>query len=102
MISLTSEPKVIWDELNEERSKAVYWLEKQFGGAKGIDRERDRLLALAQRTRKDACSEVFKWRSKRGNRWVVYEYCRYFRYSYGYCCYMANPVFPADATERCL
>ena len=78
MISLSSAPKVIWDELNEERSKAVYWLEKQFGGAKGIDRERDRLLALAQRTRKDACSEVFKWRSKRGNRWVVYEYCRYF------------------------
>lgn len=78
MISLSSAPKVIWDELNEERSKAIYWLEKQFGGAKGIDRERDRLLALTQRTRKDACSEVFKWRSKRGNQWVAYEYCRYF------------------------
>lgn len=78
MISLTSDPKVIWSGITEEYSKAVYWLEKQFGGSKGIDRERDRLLELSQRTRKDACSEIFKWKSKEGNLWVAYEYCRYF------------------------
>lgn len=79
MLTLTSSTEQILRELKEEESKAFYWLKKQFHGERGYIAMQSNLIDRAMWGHKDQHSEVFEYISPRGNRWMVFEQCRYYR-----------------------
>jgi len=79
MLTLTSPTNQILRELKDEESKSLYWLKKQFHGERGYALMQDELTERAKLEHKDIHSEVFEYISPRGNRWMVFEQCRYYR-----------------------
>ena len=79
MITVTSPTEQILKELNEEESKAIYWMKKQFHGERGYDRMQDELLAKAMDEHKDQKTDTYDYISPRGNRWMAFVYCRYYK-----------------------
>ena len=77
MITVTSSTAQILKELREEEPKAMYWLKKMYHGDKGYDRMQSGLIERAMDEQKDTRSEVFDYISPKGNRWMVFEHCRY-------------------------
>lgn len=77
MITVTSTTAQILQELREEEPKALYWLKKMFHGDKGYDRMQTGLIERAERECKDIRSDVYDYISPKGNRWMVFEHCRY-------------------------
>lgn len=77
MITVTSATDEILNQLKAEEPKAIYWLKKMHHGEKGYDRMQRELIERAKRERKDTKSEVFDYISQNGNRWMVFEHCRY-------------------------
>lgn len=77
MITVTSTTAQILQELKEEEPKAMYWLRKMCHGDRGYDRMQTELIERAMADRKDARSDVYDYISPKGNRWMVFEHCRY-------------------------
>lgn len=77
MITITSTTEQIIQELRDEEPKAIYWLKKMFHGERGYNKMQSDLTYRAMDERKDTRSEVFDYISPKGNRWLVFENCRY-------------------------
>ena len=77
MLTVTSKTEQILREIHEEEPKARYWLIKQFHGQKGYDKMQSELIQKAMDQRKDCRSDVYDYISPKGNRWMVFEHCRY-------------------------
>lgn len=77
MITVTSTTAQILQELRDEEPKAIYWLKKMCHGEKGYGRMQTELIARAKDERKNTRSDVYDYISPKGNRWMVFEHCRY-------------------------
>ena len=77
MITLTSTTDQILQELKEEEPKAQFWLRKMFHGDKGYDKMQSELIDKAMKQRNDCRTDVYDYISPKGNRWMVFEHCRY-------------------------
>ena len=77
MITLTSTTDQILQELKEEEPKAQFWLRKMFHGDKGYDKMQSELIDKAMKQRNDCRTDVYDYISQKGNRWMVFEHCRY-------------------------
>ena len=77
MITVTSTTAQILQELAEEEPKAQFWLRKMFHGDKGYDKMQQGLINKALMQRKDCRTDVYDYISPKGNRWMVFEHCRY-------------------------
>ena len=78
MINLSTPNEILFRELMADKEKSNYWLVKKNGGQKSYDKMRDKLLLEAKRKKCTQISEVFEYRSAKGNRWMTYECARYF------------------------
>ena len=77
MITVTSTTEQVLRELRTEEPKAMYWLKKMYHGERGYDKMQTELIERAKNERRDTRSEVFDYISPTGNRWMVFEHCRY-------------------------
>ena len=77
MITVTSTTEQVLRELRTEEPKAMYWLKKMFHGERGYDKMQTELIERAKNERRDTRSDVFDYISPTGNRWMVFEHCRY-------------------------
>ena len=66
-------------ELTEEERKATFWLKKHYHGEKGYERMRDALLVESNRMKKTKISDVVEYISPKGNRWMAFECCQYYK-----------------------
>ena len=72
MITLNTDKKQLMDEIRSDYPKALYWLEKQFGGEHKYDLEVARLLYMVRCTGKTQQSKIVEYHSKNGNRWITF------------------------------
>lgn len=79
MINFSTPSEQIMAELFEEEAKAIYWLKKHYHGERGYEKMRDELLVKCQQTRQTQISEVVEFISSKGNRWMAFECCQYYR-----------------------
>lgn len=79
MVNYSTPPEQLMKELLEEDGKAVFWLKKHYHGEKGYERMRDRLIEESNMTGKDKISDIVEYISRNGNRWLVFECCRYYK-----------------------
>ena len=86
MINLSTPSAELWSTLEEEYSKALYWMVKQFGGPKQYELMRDDLLRRSSYGEKSLSSEVIDYTSRAGNRWVCFEHAIYYPESHGSHC----------------
>lgn len=86
MINLSTPSAELWSTLEEEYSKALYWMVKQFGGPKQYELMRDDLLRRSSYGEKSMSSEVIDYTSRAGNRWVCFEHSIYYPESHGSHC----------------
>lgn len=77
MITVTTATDEILKVLRTEEPRALYWLKKMFHGERGYSKMQNDLIEKAMRERKDTRSDVFDYISAAGNRWMVFEHCRY-------------------------
>jgi hypothetical protein len=77
MITVTSSTEVIIETLKTEEPKAIYWMKKMLHGERGYEKMQQELIDRAMDQRKDTRSDVYDYISKDGNRWMVFEHCRY-------------------------
>ena len=77
MITVTSTTEQVLRELRTDEPKAMYWLKKMFHGDRGYDKMQTELIERAKNVCRDTRSEVFDYISPTGNRWMVFEHCRY-------------------------
>ena len=82
MVNLSTPSDLLMKELSAEYDKAKYWLIKHFGGEKGYEEMRDRLLAKCQYSHEPQTSDVVEYTSRNGNRWLCYEHAIYYPESY--------------------
>lgn len=79
MINYSTPIDELKKELFEEEGRAIYWLKKSYHGEKGYERMRDNLLMECNRTKKTQISEVVEYISQKGNRWMAFECCQYYK-----------------------
>ena len=79
MINLSTPTDIMLREMMADKQKSVYWLKKQFGGEKGYEKMRDKLLLESKRSKCNKISDVIEYRSANGNRWMTYECARYYK-----------------------
>lgn len=79
MITSASSTEQILKELYEEHDKAIYWLKKKYHGDRGFEKMRQGLLDYALLMKTNAISEVHDYISPKGNRWMMFENCRYYK-----------------------
>ena len=78
MITTFASSEQILSEMRDEHSRAIYWMKKHFGGDKKYEKMRDSLLEKAVEKRESQASEPVEYKSKRGNRWIAFEYAIYY------------------------
>lgn len=78
MVNLSTPSDQLLKELCYDYEKALYWLKKHFGGEKGYEDMRDRLLDKCQATHEPQTSEVVEYTSQNGNHWLCFEHARYY------------------------
>jgi len=79
MISISTPHKQIVSELTEEEQKAFFWLRKKYHGDKGYEAMRDKLLFQCRQSKKTQISDIVEYISPKGNRWMVFECCQYYK-----------------------
>jgi len=88
MITLKTPTMQVVKEICSEEDKAIYWLKKMFHGQKGYEQMQARLVYDSEREKKDKRSEIYDYISPNGNRWMVFEHCKYYE-SIKHSCSMA-------------
>ena len=86
MINLSTPSEELWETLEREYGKAKYWMIKHFGGEESYERMRDDLLRRSTYGECDLASDIVDYTSKDGNRWICFEYSRYYPESLGSHC----------------
>ncbi len=86
MVNLSTPSDQLLRELRYDYEKALYWLKKHFGGEKGYEDMRDRLLMKCEATRQPQSSETVDYTSANGNKWICFEHAKYYPESYGSFC----------------
>lgn len=79
MINNRTPSDKLMEELFSDEGKAIFWLKKHYHGEKGYERMRDNLLIESNRTMKTKISEVVEYISPNGNRWMAFEWCKYYK-----------------------
>ena len=72
MITLSTDYKVIYSEMQNERPKALYWLRKKLGGYKAYDDEMERVKYAARVHGSNQRSEIYTYTSPMGNKWIMF------------------------------
>ena len=83
MVNLSTNNDVLFNELTSDYKKALYWHTKHYGGDKKYSAYQDKLLAECMRTHKEICGDRVEYLSSNGNRWIIFEVCRWYEDSQG-------------------
>ncbi len=76
MITIKSKPEDILREMEAGYAKAEYWFKKRYGGDKGYEKMRDRMMEQVAFTRKAQSSDTVEYIDRNGNRWRMFEYAQ--------------------------
>lgn len=79
MINIKTPADQLMKELFEEEGKALFWLKKRYHGEKGYEKMRDMLLLKSNASMKNEVSDVVEYISPKGNRWMVFECCQFYK-----------------------
>ena len=72
MITLSTDYKGIYREMQNERPKALYWLRKKLGGYKAYDDEMERVKYAARVRGTNQRSEIYTYTSPMGNKLIMF------------------------------
>ena len=83
MVNLNTPNDELFNELNSEYKKALYWHTKHYGGVKKYEEFQRKLLKKVSYTNKDETGDIVEYVSPKGNRWIIFESCRWYPESNG-------------------
>jgi len=86
MINLSTPSDELMKTIRIEHNKALYWLKRHYGGEIGYEKMRDKLLRDCVSANGNLASDVVEYNSKDGNKWLCFEYARYYPESFGSHC----------------
>lgn len=86
MINLSTPSDELMKIIRIEHNKALYWLKRHYGGDAGYEKMRDKLLRDCVAASGNLASDVVEYNSKDGNKWLCFEYARYYPESFGSHC----------------